>query len=159
MSLQRVANIGLDGTDVSISFSSTTIPCIKMSYGDAVEKAMLSYMGAQQQDERSSGTYKTSEVSITMSSLVFRTVLMPLLPTVGAANVIFPLVVNRQNPNIGDDSDMLDDFCFTNFDAAVENSNALEQVELKGSVMQIYWTDRRIAINRRAGLDQGVATL
>jgi hypothetical protein len=149
--LRRVAGIGLDGSTVSTTFGKVPIPLIKCSYGDKLEPTYLSYMGSQTQDEQTQGTYKTDEAKITMSSVVFRTLFMPAMPSNGGGNVRFPLVVNREHPDLGDDSDLLENCRCVNWGAAVENSSKAEETELVLTIQQIKWTDDRKTINQLAG--------
>lgn len=157
--MQRVVGIGIDGTNVSITAGKTVIPCLKAGYGDSLDPQFLSYLGSQEQDEQTDGTYKTDDVAITMSSVVFRTLFMPALAATGAGNTRFPIVVLRSHPELGDDSDLLMDCRVKNLAAAIENSSKAEETEIKLSVRQIKWTDARITINRIAGVTQGTASL
>lgn len=85
--MKRVTGFGIDGTTVSVTMGRTVIPCTKGSYGDSLDPAKLSYMGGQQQDEKTRGTYKTDDAKFTMSAVIFRTVFMPGMPATGAGNV------------------------------------------------------------------------
>lgn len=152
MALRRVKNIGLDGSTVTATIGKREIRIVKASYGDKLEPAFLSEMGSQEQDEQSPGTYKTDEVKITMSSMRFRTEFMPAMPATGGGNVLLPIVIGRQHPDLGDDSDLLLDCRCTNWGAAVENSNKVEETELTFSVRQIKWTDERKTINQIYGV-------
>lgn len=153
MAIRRVANIGLDGTTVTFTIGKTEIRCIKASYADSLEPAFLTNMGSQEQDEQSPGTYKTEQGSVTMSSMRFRTEFMPRMPKTGGGNKRQSIVVGRQHPDLGDDSDLLEGCRFINLAAAVENSNKVEEVELKFTIQQIYWTDERKTINNLAGVE------
>lgn len=157
--MQRVVGIGIDGTNLSVMFGKTTIPCLKASYGDNTDPQFLSYMGSQEQDEQTSGVYKTDEVSITMSAVVYRTLLMPALAANGFGNALFPIVVLRSHPELGDDSDMLVDCRIKGLASAPENSSKAEEQEIKITTRQIKWGDARKTINRIAGVEQGENTL
>jgi hypothetical protein len=157
--MQAVYGAGIDGTTVSITTGRTVVPCVKAAYGDNLDPVFLSYMGSQEQDEQSDGTYKTDPLSLTMTSLIFRTVFMPKFPANGGGNVRMPIIVNRDHPNLGNDSDLLKNCKCINFAAAVENSSKLEEVELKFTVQQIFWTSERKTINRLKNVEQGESSL
>lgn len=157
--MERVIGIGIDGTTLSITLGKTVIPCIKASYGDSTDPQFLSYLGSQQQDEQTDGVYKTEEVEIVMSAVVFRTLFMPAMPANGFGNVRFPIVVLRSHPELGDDSDLLENCRCKNLAAAVENSSKAEEIPLKFTTQQIKWTDARKTVNRIAGVAQGTATI
>jgi hypothetical protein len=150
--LRRVAGIGLDGSMVTATFGKIEVPLIKASYGDKLEPAFLSFMGSQQQDEQTPGTYKTDDVKLSMSAMVFRTLILPAMPATGGGNVRLPIVVGRTHPDLGSDSDLLENCRITNWSAAVENSNKAEEVELTATVQQIKWTDSRKTINQLRGV-------
>lgn len=152
MALRQVKNIGLDGSTVTCTIGKKEIRIIKASYGDKIEPAFLSYMGSQQQDEQSPGTYKTDELKITMSAMKFRTEFMPAMPATGGGNVLLAIVVGREHPDLGSDSDLLENCRCTNWAAAVENSNKVEETELTFTVQQIKWTDARKTINQLFGV-------
>lgn len=153
--IRRVAGLGLDGSNVSITFGKVEIECISATYGDKVEKGTLSAMGAQQIDEVTQGTYSIDDCKIKMSSVRFRTLLIPAMPATGGGNVRMPLVVGRSHPELGDDSDLLDGSYITNWGAAVENSSKAEEVELTCKVTQILWTNERKTINQLRGVPAG----
>lgn len=156
--MQRVVGLGIDGTTVSISIGKTAIPCLKADYGDTLDPQFLSYMGSQEQDEQTPGTYKTDDLNLVMSSVVFRTLFMPALAANGGGNTPVPIVVTRTHPDLGSDSDLLENVRFKGIKAAVENSGKAEETPIAGSVRQIRWTDQRKTINRIAGAEQGEAT-
>lgn len=149
--MQRVAGVGLDGSTVTASMGKLDLRLVKASYGDKLEPGFLSYMGSQQQDEQTQGSYKTDNAKLTMSAVEFRTKLMPAMPTNGGGNLRVPIVIGRSHPDLGDDSDLLEDCRCVNWAAAVENSNKAEEVELEYTVRQIKWTDERKTINAIAG--------
>ncbi len=146
--LNRVAGVGFDGSTISTTFGRQPVPLLKASYGDTIEPAFLSYMGSQSQDEQTPGSYKTDPLKITMSSVIFRTVFLPAMPQNAGGSVRIPIVIGRQHPDMGDDSDLLEDCRWTNAAAAVENSNKAEETELTFSVRQIKWSDARKTINQ-----------
>lgn len=145
--LTRVAGIGFDGSSVSTTIGKVPIQLIKASYGDSLETQWVQLMGQQTQGEQSMGSYKTTELSITMTAFVFRTVFLPAMPQNGGGNIYLPLVIGRSHPQLGDDSDLLDACRILNLSAAVENSAKVEEIELKGSITQIYWGDSRKTLN------------
>ena len=69
------------------------------------------------------------------------------MPANGGGNVRMPIVIGRQHPDLGDDSDLLEGCSCKNLGAAVENSNKAEEVELVFSVQQVKWTDQRKTLN------------
>jgi hypothetical protein len=149
--LRRVANVGLDGSTVSMSLGKLEIRILKAGYGDSLKPESLSYMGSQKIDETTPGIYETDEGSITMSAVKFRTELMPAMPTTGGGNVRIPIVFTRTHPDLGSDSDLCENCRFTNWAAALENSAKAEEVELKFKPQQIKWTDERKTINALVG--------
>jgi hypothetical protein len=149
--LRRVANVGLDGSTVTIALGKLEIRVMSAGYGDSLKPEALSYMGSQTIDEMTPGVYETDEGSIKMSAVKFRTELMPAMPTTGGGNVRLPIVVTRTHPDLGSDSDLLENCRFTNWAAAVENSAKAEEVELKFKPQQIKWTDERKTINALVG--------
>jgi hypothetical protein len=136
---------------VTASFGKVELPLIKASYGDKIEPAFLSYMGGQEQDEQTQGTYKADELKITMSAVVFRTIFMPAMPSSGGGNARIPIVIGRTHPDLGDDSDLLESCRCMNLAAATENSNKAEEVEVSFSVRQVKWTNDRKTINALRG--------
>lgn len=152
MTMRKVQNVGLDGSTVSATIGKTAIRIIKASYGDKLEPGTLSYMGSQQIDEMTPGTYSVDDPKITMSAIRFRTEYMPLMPATGGGNVRMPIVIGRSHPDAGDDSDLLENCRCINWAAAVENSNKAEEVELVFKCQQIKWTDERKTINQLFGV-------
>lgn len=153
--MKRVAGIGLDGSNVTTTFGKVEAKTIKATYGDTLSPEWLTYMGNQEQDEQTDGTYSTDEVTISFSAVVFRTIVMPAFPITGAGNVRIPIVVTRAHSDLGSDSDLLEMCRCVNWAASVENSATVEVVETKWTTKQIRWTDRRITINRLAGVEPG----
>ena len=158
MTLRRVANVGFDGSNVTISLGKLEIRILSASYGDSLKPEALSYMGSQQIDEMSPGVYETDEGKIKMSAVRFRTEFMPAMPTTGGGNIRIPIVVTRSHPDLGDDSDLLENCRITNLPAAVENSAKLEEVEITFKPTQIKWTNDRKTINALAGSQTTGAT-
>jgi len=157
--MQRVLGIGLDGTTISITLGRTVVPCTKGSYGDSLDPQFLTAMGSQAQDECTPGTYKTDDAKFTMSMVVYRTVFMPALAKNGAGNVRFNIVVGFEQPDLGDDSDLLENCTVKGAGGAIENSSKPLEVEVTFRVQQIRWTDARTTWNRLPGVVQGAATL
>lgn len=148
MALRQVANVGLDGSTVTVTFGKTEIKCVKASYGDKLSKEKLRAMGEQKISEITQGTYDTDETKITMSAVRFRTEFLPKMPKEGGGNVRLALVIGRSHPDLGRDSDMLDGCQCINWGAAVENSAKAEEVELAFITQQIYWTSARKTLNQ-----------
>lgn len=158
MSITRTANIGFDGSTVTTTFGKAEVRAISAKYGDKLEPEMQAEMGAQDQSEQTPGKYSTEEVEIVFSALRFRTEIMPLFPANGAGNVRVPIVVGRTHPDLGSDSDLLENCRCINWGAAVENSSKAETVTTKWTTMQVKWTDRRVTINKLPGVEQGTGS-
>ncbi|SRR6266404_1882100 len=146
--IKRVRGLGLDGTTTTIAFGRAQIPCISVSYGDKLEPENLSYLGSQQIDEQTEGTYSTVPAKIKMSAVVYRADLMPLLQKVGFGAERLSVVVSETHPDLGSDSDLLTGARFTGTDAASENSNKVKEVEFEMSFTQLYWGNDRITRNK-----------
>lgn len=142
---------GFDGSTVTTTLGKTELKLIKASYGETLDKGVLSYMGSQTQDEITPGNYKTDDLKMTMSSVIFRGIFLPRLPTQGFGNVALPFVISRAHPSIGSDSDLLLGCYCKNLAAAIENSNKAEEVELAWQITQIKWTNARKTINALKG--------
>jgi hypothetical protein len=155
--MKRVIGIGLDGSNVSTTLGKVEVPLISASYGDKLEPGTLSAMGGQQIDEITPGNYATDDAQLKLSSVVFRTIIMPAMPATGGGNVRMPIVVSRSHPDLGDDSDLLEGCRIINWAAAVENSNKAEEVTLNVTVRQIRWTYARKTINQLRGPDGSIA--
>jgi hypothetical protein len=149
MALRRLGPIAFDGTTINIAIGRTIVPCLKASYGDKLETQTISNMGSQKIDARTPGTYSTEEVSLTFESTKFRELVAPRLQVDGFGNERLQLVVAFSHPDIGYDSDLLDNCRITNGATALENSNKAAEVELKLTTDQIYWTQQRKTINKR----------
>ncbi len=149
MTMRRVQHISLDGSTVAITIGRHEIPCISASYGDSLETETLTPMGSQSIEERTRGVYKTEAAKIKMSSLIFRSMLAPLLPKEGFGIQIFPIVVSYTHPDLGDDSDLLNESRFINTAIAVENSAKVLEVEFGIVFNQLYTTNKRITLNVR----------
>lgn len=145
---RRVAKIALDGTTITMMFGRNQIQCTKASYADKLETAVLSHMGSQAIDERSPGTYSTEEAKVSMSSTVFRAEFADLLQTDGYGTEQIPIVFSYSHPDLGSDSDLLDQARFTGLSQALEASNKALEVEFGIVFNQLYLTDRRITINK-----------
>lgn len=157
MSLRRVANVGLDGSTVTMSFGKVEIRCIKASYGDKLEKSKLSEMGGQTIDAISRGTYATDDLKVTMSAIRYRTEFMAAMPTTGGGNVKMPIVIGRSHPDAGSDSDLLEGCEYLGTTQAVENSSKVEEVELNFIVAQLKMTDERKTINQTGSVQVGTS--
>lgn len=147
----RVAGIGFDGSTVTVTIGKKEIRVIKAAYGDKLESAFLSYMGAQTQDEQTPGTYKTDSLKITMSGTLFRAELLPLFYSTGAGLKSLAIVIGRTHPDIGSDSDLLQGCRLSSLAGSVENSNKAEETEFEFTVRQVYWGNARKTINSLKG--------
>lgn len=155
--IKRVEGVGLDGSTLTLTFGKIEIPAISGTYGDKLETGELSYMGSQEIDEVTQGTYAVDETSFKISSVIFRSVLMPAMPQHGGGVIRMPVVVFKTHPQLGSDSDLLKFFRITNWAAAVANSNTAFEIDLKGKPKQILWTDERKTINLLRGEQLGVS--
>jgi len=147
--IRRANHIAIDGTTVSATFGRNQIACVKAAYGDKVETAALSEMGSQRINVRSRGSYTTDEFSITFEETRFRAEFTPLLQRSGFANEMIPIVIGVFHPDLGSDSDLLEECRLLSISNEYENSNAVKLIETKWSTNQIYWTEARITINQR----------
>lgn len=159
MPMKRVQGNGLDGSNVATTLGKTEIPLVEANYGDSIETETLTEMGAQEIDERSLGTYKTEDVSIKMSSTRFRSQFLPALAANGFGNKPFPMVISFSHPDLGDDSDLLEQCRIVNLAAATAAAASVLTVEVKLVCNQIRWGSARATINRKRGVDQGENTL
>lgn len=148
MTMRRVNRIALDGSTLSILFGRNQIPCLKASYGDKLETAVLSNMGSQEIDARTPGNYVTEDAKVSMESVVFRAQFAPLLQVDGYGTEQIPIIFAYGHPDIGDDSDLLEQARFVGLNLAVENSSKAFEVEFSIVFNQLYLTDQRIRINK-----------
>lgn len=151
MPFRQVNGIGLDGTNVTATFGKIEVPIVSATYGDKLEPGTLSFMGAQQNDERTPGTYSVDEITIKVSTIIFRTRILTAMPQYGGGNILIPIVIGYEHPDIGTDSDLLDQCRITQWPQTTENSNTPLQVELKANSLQIFWSDQRKTINQLRG--------
>jgi hypothetical protein len=148
MTMRRVHKIALDGTTVTMMFGRNQIACTKASYADKLETAVLNNMGSQAIDARTPGSYSTEEAKISMDAVVFRTELYPLLQVDGYGNEQIPIVIAESHPDLGDDSDLLDQARFTGISNAFENSNKAREVEFGIVFNQLYLGNDRKTLNK-----------
>lgn len=148
MTMRRVNKIALDGTNITMMFGRNQVQCTKSSYGDKLETTTISYMGSQAIDARTMGSYSTDEAKVSMESVVFRAEFLPLLQKSGYGNEQIPIVFGYSHPDLGDDSDMLDQCRFTNLAQAIDNSNKALEVEFGIVFNQLYLGEDRITINQ-----------
>lgn len=147
MTMRRVNGIALDGTSITLMFGRNQIACTKATYGDKIETAVLSHMGNQTIDERTMGSYATEDAKVSMSAVVFRAEMVPLLQTNGFGNEPIPIIFAYRHPDLGDDSDFLRDARFVGLNHALENSNKALEVEFTIVFNQLYIGDDRKTIN------------
>jgi hypothetical protein len=146
--VRRVEKIALDGTSITMMFGRNQIACTKASYADKIETTAVSFMGSQAIDARTVGSYSTEEAKVSMDSVVFRAEFMPLLQRSGFGNEQIPIVFGYSHPDLGDDSDMLDQCRFTGTSQAIEASNKALEVEFGIVFNQLYLGDDRKTINQ-----------
>lgn len=148
MSMRRVNKIALDGTTVTMMFGRNQIACKKASYADKLETEAVSNMGSQAINARTAGTYSTEEAKISMDAVVFRAEFYPLLQVDGYGNEQIPIVIAESHPDLGDDSDLLDQCRFTGISNAYENSNKAREVEFGIVFNQLYLGNDRKTLNK-----------
>lgn len=149
--IRRVTGIGFDGSTVAITIGKTEMPLTMASYGEKLTTAWLAEMGSQTRGEQSAGVYEPEDGKLKMSSRRFRADFMPLLPVNGFGLVRLPIVVSFAHPDLGSDSDLLENCRFTNLANALEASAKVQEIELTFSLSQIRWTNRRMTINALKG--------
>lgn len=147
MSLTQSKSNSFDGSCNSVTILTTTIPALKASYDDKLDKGSVTPMGTQGPGSTTPGTYTASEAKITFRSEDFRTQVLPLLPAVGAGNYEVPIVVTKTHATLGSDSDLLLRCCLVGISASTENSNKADEIETTWKVCGgIQWTDERTKI-------------
>lgn len=151
MSITRASGTEFSGSDVFATFGTTTIRCIKASYGDKMEKGDVQEMGTQFILAVTAGTYKPEEGKITMRNSVWRTEFLPLVPRMGGSNVPGSVVISYNNPDIGTDSDLWRPCYYVGSSISPDNSNKSVDVDLTFKVQQYYWGDQRTTKNAIAG--------
>lgn len=154
MSITRNKRLGLDGSTVTWKLGTLDVPLVSASYGDSLSTEFQPTMGSQERGEQSRGTYSCEDAKIVMSSAVYRTILAPALPVNGAGNLLLPIVISYVHPDLGDDSDLLEDCRLVTPTTSLENSSKIINVELTFTVAQIRWTDRRVTINTLDGVEE-----
>lgn len=147
MAIRRVKRIALSGTDLTITIGKTTIPLTKISYGDKLETGTLNHMGAQEISARTRGTYSTDEVKIGIDAVVYRAELYPLLAKDGYGNAVQPVVVTYAHPDLGSDTDLLEDMRITAPAFSPDNSNKAQEVEITGVFNQLKIGNERKTLN------------
>lgn len=150
--IRRVIGIGLSGKNVSSTWGKIEVPLISGQYGDKLEVGELSMMGGQQIDEVTEGTYSTEEVTLKVSQVTWRSIILPAMPKNGGGLIRIPIVIHFSHPDLGDDSDLLDGFRLLSWPTSADNSNSALEVELKGKPRQVLWTHERKTINQLRGL-------
>jgi hypothetical protein len=146
--MRRVEKIALDGTSITMMFGRNQIQCTKASYADKLETTAVSFMGSQAIDARTMGSYSTEEAKVSMDSVVFRAEFMPLLQRSGFGNEQIPIIFGYSHPDLGDDSDYLDQCRFTGVSQAIEASNKALEVEFGIVFNQLYLGDDRKTLNQ-----------
>lgn len=145
--MRRVKGLELDGTTVNMIIGRTQFDCLKSSYGDNLQPEKLRQMGKQTIDAITPGTYETEDGKFSVSESVWRAELAPLLDVHGFGNRIIPVIFTYTHPELGDDSDYLE-ARIVGLNGSNEASSKPLEREFKLIIRQIFWTDRRITINR-----------
>lgn len=146
--MQRAIGIGLDGSNVTITIGRTQIPCLTAEYGDNLSVERLRNMGEQYIAETTDGQYEVEDGKLKMSSVVFRSLFAPLAQQDGMGLERVTVVISKYHPDLGGDSDLLQRVRFIGLKEAIENSNKAQETEIKMVYDQIFWTNRRITINK-----------
>ncbi len=158
MSLRRVNRIALDGTNVTITVGTFVLKCSKQSYGDSLTTSKGSNLGSQMQDFQTSGSYKTDDPSFTVYAHEYRE-MMDGFPANGFGNTYVPVTVTYSHPELGSVSDLLENFRFLTQAVSAEAGEKMIEHEVKGSVLQIYWGDKRKTINYVPGKARARGTI
>jgi hypothetical protein len=157
MGIRQVNGIAFDGGNVWIVIGRTQIPCLKVSYGDKLEKSKISRLGSQKTDAKTQGTYVAEDAKISVESVDFRQYIMPLMAQNEFGNLPLSVMVGYQHPDLGSDNDLLDATEIVGLAAAAENSNKVLEVEFSLNVSQVYWTEARKTINRLDDIAQSTS--
>jgi hypothetical protein len=147
MAIRRVSRIALDGSTITMTMGRHQIPSTKASYGDKLETEVIRNMGAQEISARTPGIYSTEDAKVTMESVTFREVLYPLLQQSGYGNEQIPIVFAFTHPDLGDDSDLLEECRFVGIAQALEASAKALEVEFGIVFNQLYLGNDRKTIN------------
>jgi hypothetical protein len=153
--MRNVRGKAIDGSNVKMLFGRFEIPCLSRELGDAIETEVVHNMGSQSQDGRTEGTYKTDQVKVKMERKIYSTLYAPKLAVDGAGHECVNITFQYKHPDLGDDSDFVEGCRLVGTHDAGESGKA-DEVELTFDCIQIYWTDKRITINKR-NLTQGYA--
>jgi hypothetical protein len=159
MTIQRVTNTEFDGASTFIVIGTHTIPAIKASYSDKVEKGEVAEMGNQGIAAVTPGYYKPEMGKITFRNSVWRKLFLPLIPIMGSANSPTSIVVSYLNDGIGSDSDLWKPCWYVGSSLSPESSNKAIEVECEFKVLQYFWGDDRKIKNSVAGLVLGLNRL
>lgn len=147
----RRAGLNFDGSTVHITVGKIEIPVISESHGDNVKKEFVWKLGAQVPEADTPGQYEPEEGSIKMTTVNARTKLFPALARLGAAGTRVNAVITMFHPDIGDDSDLLEDFSILGGKQAVEASSKSIEIEFKTRYRLVRWTRRRICFGNPGG--------
>jgi len=149
--IRRVRGLEFDGSCINITLGLTQIPHISFSYSDNVSSEWVREMGSQIPVADTPGIYETEDGSLKMRSSVARELLFPRLPQFGAANAIMQAVSNFVHPDIGFDSDLLEDFRIMGSKSSLENSAKGIEAEFAVRYRLIKWTNQRICFGSQTG--------
>jgi hypothetical protein len=147
MPIRRVAGIEQDGTIVTCTIGRTEFRLISAAYGDSLETAVATEMGAQDQSARTPGTYKTETAKLKMRVTRARRDFLPYMPKYGMGNARLSLVIGFFHPDSGSDSDLLQGARLTKIGANYENSNKPGEMEFELEFLQLFWGESRRTIN------------
>lgn len=147
MSVTRINGVEFDGSTCKITFGVYEIPFLSADYGDSLKPEPVRECGSQEIVAMTPGQYEVKEAKIKFRSTVFRELLVPRFTAIGFGNQRVQLVVNFYHPEIGADSDLLQDARLVDLGAAIEASNKGLEVETTWQPRQVLWTSARKRIN------------
>jgi len=124
-----------------------SVEAIEISYGDKLDPAHLTNMGSHQIDTVSRGAYATEPGRLKIEAVRFRADIAPHVQRYGFGTERFPMVVSFSHPDLGEDSDLLENVAIIGLQSALKQGNEITVVELGLDYTQVRWTNDRRTIN------------
>ena len=149
--IRRVTAVECDGSCFTLTIGLTEIPYLSMSYSDNVAPEWVYETGSQVPTADTPGQYKPGDGKLKLRNSVARAIILPNLPQFGAANAKTQAVCNFLHPDVGADSDLLEDFRILGGAASFEASAKAAEIELSIRYRLVRWTDRRICFGNPRG--------
>lgn len=148
-----VRRIGLsfDGSCGHVTIGKTEIPFISESHGDNLKAEWVWRLGTQTPEADTPGQYEPEEGSLKMSSVNFRSLLVPALARIGAGNTRRIAIVTLTHPEIGTDSDALEGFRVMGLKQAIEASSKSIEIEVKTRYRLVRWGEKRMCLGNPTG--------